>query len=88
MKEELLRLFLTVLEYTQSCDEDITWPLQRRGTAHSPRFSETLIAFSFSKNAEQRYEVDVVVLKFGFAMLHRPFSCFALLAMTGEGKEG
>src|SRR5688500_18250778 len=27
-------------------------------------------------------------MKFGLAMQHLPFSCFALLAMTGEGKEG
>ena len=40
---------------------------------HSPRFSEILKTLSFSESAEQRYKVDVVVMKFSKEMQYRSF---------------
>ena len=40
---------------------------------HSPRFSEILKTISFSESAEQRYKVDVVVMKFSKEMQYRSF---------------
>ena len=44
-----------------------------RGTAHSPCFSGRLITISVSESAEQRYKVDVVVMKFSKEMQYRSF---------------
>jgi uncharacterized protein Veg len=44
----------------------------RRGTAHSPRFSELYFTIYIIENDEQRTEADVVVMMFGVVMKHRP----------------
>jgi len=41
---------------------------------HSPRFSKKLTIIRVFENAEQRYKDDVLDMKFGYIMQHRPFS--------------
>ncbi len=52
-----------------------------RGTRHSPCFSETPMIIGLFENDEQGYKEEVVDMKSGLAMQHRPF-------YFGEGKEG
>jgi hypothetical protein len=54
---------------------------KRRPPEHSPYYSEMPIIVGNSENVGQRYNADVVVMKFGLAMQHRPFS-------FGEGIRG
>ena len=54
---------------------------RRRPSEHSPGFAKSLILIGHFANAEQRYNDDVVDMKSGFVMQHRPFS-------QGEGIRG
>ena len=57
----------------------LTSPKERNNT--QPLLLEVFEIIRDFENVEQRYEDDVVVMKFGFAMQHRPFP-------FGEGNEG